>query len=93
MKDRVEPIFLHLREEGYLERPGVEVVESAPAPLSLVERVHTRHHVEEVGASGSLDVALLSTGGVVEGDVDNAFSLVGVPATTRAVRTSGVSVS
>ncbi len=84
LKDRVEPSFDYLRDRGYLDRPGVEVLEPRPAPLSLVERVHTRRHIEDVGGSGYLDVSLLSTGGVVEaskmlaaGEADNAFCFVG----------------
>lgn len=84
LKDRIEPAFLHLRDKGYLDRPGVEVVEPRPAPLSLVERVHSRRHIEDVAGSGYLDVSLLSTGGVVEaseklvaGEADNAFCFVG----------------
>jgi acetoin utilization deacetylase AcuC-like enzyme len=84
LKDRVEPVFMHLREQGYLDRPGVGVLEPQPAPSNLVERVHTSRHISNVGSSGYLDVAMLSTGGVVEasrkvisGEADNAFCFVG----------------
>lgn len=84
LKDRVAPSFEHLRMRGYLSRPGVRVLEPRPVPLTAVERVHTRRHLEDVAGSGYLDVALLSTGGVVEaserlarGEADYAFCFVG----------------
>jgi acetoin utilization deacetylase AcuC-like enzyme len=84
LKDRVEPAFMNLQEQGYLQRPGVRVLEPKPAPSDLVERVHTARHISNVGSSGYLEVAILSAGGVVEaseklisGEADNAFCFVG----------------
>lgn len=84
LKDRVEPAFAYLREQGYLERPGVQVLEPDPAPPDLVRRVHTERHISDVEVSGYLDVAMLSTGGVVQaseklvsGEAENAFCFVG----------------
>ncbi len=84
LKDRVSPCYEHLWEAGYMGRPGVQVLEPRPAPLTAVERVHTRRHIEDVAGSGYLDVSLLSTGGVIEaserlarGGVDYAFCFVG----------------
>ena len=84
LKDRVEPAFQHLKEAGYLDRPGVEVLTPGPAPLELLGRVHTPHHLADVESSGFWETAVLSTGGVVEasvrlirGEADNAFCFVG----------------
>ena len=84
LKDRVEPAFIHLRRAGYVGRPGVSVVEPEPAPIPLVAQVHTPRHIADVEGSGYYEVALLSTGGVVEasrkvagGEADSAFCFVG----------------
>lgn len=84
LKDRVAPAWEHLWELGYMDRPGVRALEPRPAPLTAVERAHTRRHIEDVASSGYLDVSLLSTGGVIEasellaaGEVDYAFCFVG----------------
>lgn len=84
LKDRVAPSFEYLREMGYTDLGGVSVLRPAPAPVELVSAVHTPRHVEDVRASGYLEVALLSTGGVVEAsralmadEADYAFCFVG----------------
>jgi len=84
LADRVEPAFRHLREMGYLDRPGVEVLTPGPAPLEILGRVHTPHHLGDVESSGFWETAVLSAGGVVEASVklvrreaDNAFCFVG----------------
>lgn len=84
LKDRVRPAFENLRDAGYLDRPGVHVLEPEPASPRLARTVHTAEHIADVDGSGYLDVALLSTGGVVEaslrlarGEADAAFCFVG----------------
>lgn len=84
LKERVGPAFANLDKKGYTSREGVEVRAPTAAPLDLVERVHTPNHVRDVNASGYFEVAMLSTGGVVEasravagGEADNAFCFVG----------------
>ena len=84
LKDRVEPAFRHLKEMGYLDRQGVEVLKPGPAPLELLGRVHTPLHIADVETSGFFETAALSTGGVVEaslklvsGEAENAFCFVG----------------
>ncbi|MCJ7652767.1 MAG: histone deacetylase [Actinobacteria bacterium] len=84
LKDRVEPAFRHLKEMGYLDRQGVEVLKPGPAPLELLGRVHTPLHIADVETSGLFETAALSTGGVVEaslklvsGEAENAFCFVG----------------
>jgi acetoin utilization deacetylase AcuC-like enzyme len=84
LKERVEPAFRHLQAKGLLTEPGVRVVEPEPIALELVSRVHTPRHISDVEGSGYLEVALLSTGGVLEasravvsGEADNAFCFVG----------------
>lgn len=84
LKDRVGPAFEHLRLKGYIDRPEVSVMEPGPAPPELVGRVHTPRHIADVEGSGYYQVALLSTGGVVEasrkvagGEADSAFCFVG----------------
>lgn len=84
LKDRVEPAFSFLKESGYLGRNGVDVLRPDPVPLELVGRVHTPEHITDVEHSGYMEVAMLSTGGVLEasirlseGEFEAAFCFVG----------------
>jgi acetoin utilization deacetylase AcuC-like enzyme len=84
LQERVAPVFEYIKEQGYLDREGVEVLTPEPADLAVVECVHTRRHVADVDQAGQLEVSLLSTGGVVEASerlakktADNAFCFVG----------------
>ncbi len=84
LRDRLAPAFCELKSRGYLERPGVRVLEPIPAEEKWVEKVHAADHIQGVKNSGYYEVALLSAGGVIQGAeevalerVDAAFCFVG----------------
>jgi len=88
LKHRVKPSFEALTRSGLLEGDDVQVFEPEPAPLALVEKVHTPEHMERMITESYNkmyhDVALLSAGGVIKaaemvakGEADNAFAYTG----------------
>ena len=88
LKHRIKPSFEALERSGLLEGDEVQVFEPEPAPLSLVERVHTPEHMESMRTESYnkmyRDVALLSAGSVLKasemvagGEAENAFAYTG----------------
>ncbi len=84
LRDRLAPAFYELKSKGYLERPGVRVLEPVPVEEKWVRKVHAADHIEGVKHSGYYEVALLSAGGVIQGAeevvldrVDSCFCFVG----------------
>jgi acetoin utilization deacetylase AcuC-like enzyme len=67
LRDRLAPAYAELKKRGYLERPGVRILEPMPVGERWVERVHTADHIRGVIHSGYYEVALLSAGAVVQG--------------------------
>ncbi len=67
LRDRLAPAFEELGSRGYLDRPGVRVLEPRPVGEEYLRRVHSSGHVMGVINSGYYDIAVLSAGAVAEG--------------------------
>ncbi|MDF0589715.1 histone deacetylase family protein [Candidatus Methanocrinis natronophilus] len=88
LKARIKPSFEALERSGLLEGEDVQVFSAEAAPLALVERSHTREHMERMRTEPSErmyhEVALLSAGSVLraaemvaEGGAHHSFAYTG----------------
>ncbi|OPY45671.1 MAG: Histone deacetylase domain protein [Methanosaeta sp. PtaU1.Bin028] len=84
LKDRIKPGYDSLMESGLADGEDVRVFQPEAAPLSLVEEVHTAHHMQNMSSEPYRDVALLSAGSVmlaadlvVSGQAQSAFAFTG----------------
>jgi acetoin utilization deacetylase AcuC-like enzyme len=73
-----------LKDKGLLDEPNILFQQSPPAPLNLLEKVHSGKMIREVKKSSYYETALYSTGGTVKaseciaiGEMDNAFVFTG----------------
>ncbi|MHC1631081.1 MAG: arginase family protein [Methanotrichaceae archaeon] len=88
LKARIKPSFEALMKSDLVDNDKVQVLEPEPVPLELVEKVHTKEHIENIRNESYnkmyYDVALLSAGSVLmaaemvaKGDAESAFAYTG----------------
>lgn len=88
LKNRIAPSFIALMKSGLVDGDEVQVFEPEPAPVELVEKVHTPEHMENMRTEPYdrqyYDVALLSAGSVLmaadivtSGKAESAFAYTG----------------
>lgn len=84
LKERIRPSFEALMESGIVDGEEIQVFRPSPAPLSFIEKAHTKEHMDNMATDPYRDVAVLSAGSVVmaaelvsAGKAKSAFAYTG----------------
>lgn len=84
LKERIKPSFDAMLESGIIDGEDIQVFKPGPAPLGLIEKAHTKEHMDNMAADPYRDVAMLSAGSVIMaaelvsgGQAKSAFAYTG----------------